>query len=84
MKVCELIEHLKKLPQELVVVGLYDEGGTYHDRTEIPVELTIVKSNNPLSYDGKEWTVIHGWGERDGDGGYTKEIIHEQRKVVVV
>jgi len=85
MKVKELIAHLQKLPPKLSVFQLWDEGGTYHEKTDIPKEQDIVKSNNCCSYGGKEWTDDRGWGE-DEEGNSGKEFykVFERRKVVVI
>ena len=82
MKVGELVKHLQMLPQDLTVVGLWDEGGTYHDTKYLPQEIDIVKSNHCMSYGGKEWTDIYGYGERQDNGEWAEEIIYEKRHVV--
>jgi len=72
VKVKDLIEHLTALPQDLPVMKLWDEGGTYHPRVDVPAIKEIVKSNSSLSYD-TEWV-----DEIEGD------IVTERRRVVVV
>jgi hypothetical protein len=58
----DLVKHLQTLPQDLDLVTLWDEGGTYHYLKTLPKVIDMVKSNNCLSYGGKEWTDDAGWG----------------------
>ena len=74
MTVAALVEHLQTLPQDLVVVELWDEAATYSSKQFFPKVKEIVKSSSPLSYRGKEWT------DDDNEGAE----IYERRKVVVI
>jgi len=85
MKVADIVKHLQSLPQDLDVVELWDEGGTYHDKTMLPVVMEIVKSNNCLSYGGKEWTnVDNDWGVDEETGEHIPLEVYERRTVVKV
>ena len=81
MTVADIVKHLLTLPQDLTVVGLWDEGGTYHDRDRMPEVKEIVKSNNSHSYGGEEWTdAANDWADEDGEPFE----VYERRTVVVV
>jgi len=83
MTVSELIKHLQTLPQDLSIVELWDEGGTYHDKEMLPVVIEIVKSNNSLSYGGKEWTdVDNDWGYDCETGEHAPLEVYSRRSVV--
>ena len=83
MKVADLVNYLKSLPQDLDVVELWDEGGTYHNKNMVPVVMEIVKSNNSLSYGGKEWTsTSNDWGVDEETGEHIPFEVYERRTVV--
>lgn len=83
MKVSDLVKHLRLLDQNLDVVEFWDEGGTYHDKERLPVVMEIVKSNNCLSYGGKEWTSSENdWGTDNETGEHIPFEIYDRRTVV--
>lgn len=73
MTVADLVKYLQTLPQDLVVVELWDEACTYSNKQFYPEVKEIVKSSGPLSFGGSEWT------EADED-----DEIFEKRTVVVI
>jgi len=75
MKLKELSEHLKTLPQDLPVMELWDEGGIYLDKEKLSQVIEVVKSKNPLSH-GEEWVKYE-----DFDADYE---IFERRKIIAL